>query len=197
MAERESGRLDVARSVHNQAIKQVKAVEEMKSLRINKADVLHLKARCIFEQCRTLARIPERRAQAETNLTATIVQWEALEKDNPRLPLYREWQSIAYRTRGQVRMDGKRPEDARADFERARQLHEELVKEHPKRPSYQADLGRAYAGLGRVARLADDQAAAANWFGKAADALGRAVELSPDNAGNRRSLEEVRAELAR
>jgi serine/threonine-protein kinase len=197
VAEREAGRLDAARSLHNDALRQIVAVQEKKTLRINPADVRHQAARFRYEQARTLAQIPDRRGQAETNLTATIGEWEALQKDNPRLPLYREWQSVARQARGRLRADGKRLDEARADFERSRQLHEELVKEHPDLPSYRADLGRAYAGLGRVARLGGDPAAAANWYGKAVDALARAVEQAPDNAGARRDLEEARAELAR
>ena len=111
------------------------------------------------------------------------------------VPTYREWLGLACQVRGQLRADGKRVEEARADFDRSQQLLEALVKEFPEVPAHRADLGRTYAGLGWLARSAGDKAEAAEWFSKATQALRQAIDQAPDHAENRRSLRTLQAEL--
>jgi serine/threonine-protein kinase len=197
ITERDAGRLDAARSLHNEAIKHLQGMLDKGSSTVNKADVLYFMASCRMQQCRTWARTPERRANAETNLGAAALQWEGLARNYPAIPMYRADQAVALYLRGQLRADGNRADEARADFDKSRQLLEDLVKEFPQIPGYRGDLGRTYAGLGRLAGGAGDEAGAANWLGKAAEALRQAVEQSPDSAENRRSLEEVRNERPR
>jgi serine/threonine-protein kinase len=192
IGEREASRLDAARALHNEAVKLLQDLADRRPGGVNRADVLHFLASCRLEQCRTWVKTPERRANAEKNLTAAATQWEILAKDYPGIPMYRESQAVAYQVRGELRADDKRPAEARADFEKSRGLLEEWVKEFPGLPGARGDLGRTYAGLARVAA---DREEAVRWYGRAADALGRAVELSPDNAQDRRSLKEVRVAL--
>jgi hypothetical protein len=166
------------------------------SVAVNPADVLNFLARCRLEQSRTWAKTPERRANAEINAGAAALQWEGLARNYPGIPHYREWLGVAYQFRGQLRADAERFDEARADFDKSRQVLEELVKEFPQLPYNHGSLGRTYAGLARLARRSGNEAGAADWFAKAFDALRKAVEQSPDDAGERRSLEEVRAEKA-
>jgi serine/threonine-protein kinase len=197
ITERELGHLDAARSAHNEAVKQLQGMVDKRPNGVNLADVLHFMAACRMEQCRTWVKTPERRENAEKNLGATAVQWDGLAKNYPKVPMYRESLAVAYLTRGELRADGGRADAAREDFEKSRQLLEEWVKEFPDLPGARGDLGRTYAGLGRLARLAGNQAEADRWFAEAVAALDGAVERSPDNARDRRSLEEVRAERSR
>jgi tetratricopeptide (TPR) repeat protein len=197
VAERESGRLDAAQPLHAEAIQYLRKVENDRPEGVNPRDIAHVLALCQLEQCRTWARTPRLRANAEINLGKAAHQWDQLSNDSPGIPSYRMWLGVAYLTRGRVREEENRAGEARADFDRARQLFEELLKESPGLPSRWGDLGGAYAGLGRLARKAGDRAATADWFGKAADALGKAVAGSPDNAQDRRSRDEVLAEQAK
>jgi serine/threonine-protein kinase len=197
LAEREAGHVDAARPLHSEAVKQLQGMIDKRPNGVNLADVLHFMASCRLEQARTWAKTPERRANAETNLGAAAVQWEGLAKNYPRVPMYRESLAVAYLARGEIRADAGRPDEARADFDKARTLLEEWVKEYPDLPAARGDLGRAYAGLGRLARQAGDKAEADRRFAEAVASLDAAVERSPDHARDRRSLEEVRAERAR
>jgi serine/threonine-protein kinase len=197
ISERESGRLDAARSAHIEAVKQLQGMVDKRPTGVNLADVLHFMASCRLEQCRTWVKTPERRANAEKNLGAAATQWEGLARDYRRVPMYRESLALAYQARGELRAEDRRADEARADFDKSRTLLEEYVKDYPDLPGARGELGRTYLGLGRLDRLAGNGAEAARWFGLAAEALGKAVEQSPDNARDRRSLEDVRAEQAR
>jgi serine/threonine-protein kinase len=197
ITERESDRLDAARSAHAEAIKQLQGLVDRRPVGLNQADALHFMAACRLEQCRTWVRTPQRWANAETNLGAAATQWEGLAKNYPKVPMYRESLAEALLARAELRADGNRPDEAGADFEKARQLLEEWVKEYPDLPGARADLGRVYAGLGRLARRTGNKDEADRWFGEAVAALDRAVTQSPNNARDRRTLEEVRAERSR
>jgi tetratricopeptide (TPR) repeat protein len=196
IAERESGRFEVAQPLHAEAIKHLREVENNRPEGVNPRDTAHVLALCQLEQCRTWARDPRLRANAEVNLGKAARRWDQLSSDSAGIPGYRVWLGVAYLTRGRLREEDNRADEARADFDRARQLFEELLKGSPGLPSRYGDLGRAYAGLGRLVRKAGDRTNT-DWFGKAADALREAVAGSPDNAQDRRSLEEVVAELAK
>jgi serine/threonine-protein kinase len=197
VVERDAGWLDTARANHNEAIKLLQGMVDQRPDGVNLADVLNFMARCRLEQCRTWARTPERRANADRNLGAAAQQWEGLAKNHPKIPVFREALAFAHLIRGQLRAEDKRSDEARADLDEARKRYEELVKEFPQLPALRGDLGRTYAGLGRLARAEGDTAGAAGWLAKAAEALDKAVEQSPDNAQDRRSLQEVRAEQAK
>jgi tRNA A-37 threonylcarbamoyl transferase component Bud32 len=194
MAEREAGDTKAALAHHEQAIQLLRTMADRRPARVNRADILHVQARCRLERCRTWVKAPPLPPAAELNMGETAQQWEVLARNYPMVPAYREWQAIAYLARGQLRAAGNRADEARADFDRSRQLLEELVKEYPALPTLRGDLGRAYAGLGRLARRAKNASAADEWFVKAADALGQAVRQSPESAQEVRSLADVLAE---
>jgi serine/threonine-protein kinase len=197
VAEREEGRFDSARAIHNEAIKRLDEMKARSSVAVNPADVLNFLARCRLEQARTWAKTPERRANAEINAGAAALQWEGLAKNYPGIPQYREWLGLAYQFRGQLRADADRFDEARADYDKSRRLLEDLVKEFPQLPYNRGLLGKTYAGLARLARRSGDEIGAADWFTKALAALRQTVEQSPDDAGERRTQEEVRAEQAK
>jgi eukaryotic-like serine/threonine-protein kinase len=194
VAERDAGRLDVARSIHNEAIKTLQGLLEKPPNGVNPFDVAHFLAHCRFEQSRTLAKLPDKQGLAETNFGKVADKWQSLAQDFPKIPMYRESQAAALLARGELRAENKQISAARADLGKSRTLLEVLVKEYPDWPSLRGDLGRVYAALGRLARGEDQKAEAADWFAKAVETLGQAVEQSPDNAQNRRSLEKVRTE---
>ena len=150
---------------------------------VNSVDVKHTLGRCIVEQARTLAKSPKTRANAETNLGQAAQEWAVLSEWYPEIAMYREWQANAYQARGYVRIEMNKPAEAQADFQKSRQLLEELVKESPARVDPRGDLGRTYAGLGRLAQLTGDAKGAAEWFGKAADVLRQAVNQARMSPG--------------
>ena len=104
---------------------------------------------------------------------------------------------MAYAERGRLRAAAGRPDEARPDFEKAREILEAEVRRSPDVPRLSGELGRAYAGLARLARAASDRPAAADWFARATAALRSAVERAPERARDRQDLEDVEAEAAR
>ena len=80
MAQRESGRIDVARATHAEAIKLLQDMVEKRTSRVNLADILNFLARCRVEQGRTWIVTPERRTLADKNLSGAAQQWEGLAK---------------------------------------------------------------------------------------------------------------------
>src|SRR5262249_13698910 len=150
----QAGRLDEALATHREALQLLQEMADRKPAQINPADVNNFLARCRFEQSRTRAKMPEHLAAAEKNLLAVATQWENLARDFPRLPMYREAQASAHLIRGQAEVENNQAAEARGDLEKAQALLEELVKTYPALPSNRANLGKAYAGLGRLARAA-------------------------------------------
>jgi tetratricopeptide (TPR) repeat protein len=192
VALRELDRIDDALAAHADAVARLKAL-----LGEQKGDnnYQHFYGRALVEQARTLTRLPDRRPQAEGDLGEAIRLWDDLQARFPTYPMYREWQALAYSARGQARAAQGRPGPAAEDFERARALWGRLVRESPELPGYRGHLGRTYADLGRLARSHGDAARAADWLAKAEESLRAAQAGAPENALDRHSLEEVRAEL--
>jgi serine/threonine-protein kinase len=192
VSEREREEIKLARTAHSEAIKILRGL--LGKSGINSDDVLHFLGRAIVEQSRTLARIPTSRPAAEKNLALAALRWKELEQRHPNIAMYREWQAIAYREQGQLLVVSKRNDEARSAFEKSRALLEKLTEQFPKSPTYHGELGRTYASLGRLARLATDMARADDWLVKAATALRKALEQSPHRARDRQLLKEVEDE---
>jgi hypothetical protein len=61
-------------------------------------------------------------------------------------------------------------------------------------PAYHGHLGRTFGALGRLAKARGDAQLAMDYLAKACASLQLALEQSPENAIDRRSLETFRAE---
>jgi hypothetical protein len=193
----DAGQIDAAVRDHKEADRRLKALVDKPPPRMSKADILHTRARCMVEQCRTLAKLPEpeRRVTAETNLMLAARECENLAKGAPNVTAYREGQADAYLLHGLLREEDKDGRDAAwADFLKSQELLEQLVRESPDLPGNRGQLGRAYAGLARVERAKGNEDKATEWFLKAVASLSQAVAQSPDDVENRRSLKEVQAQ---
>ncbi len=201
IVQRESSKLDLAYQAHQEPIKLGDELLKNPRQGLYKGDVIHFVTSFRLEQSRTWARftdMPKRRENAEKNLSSTIQQWELLAKSFPAIAMYRESLGEAYQARGQLRAEDKlRWDEAREDLQKSQKILEGRVHESPELPGPRGDLGRTYLELGRLARRMNDGVAAGEWFAKAAATLGKAVEQSPDNARNVRSLAEARAETAK
>jgi hypothetical protein len=138
-----------------------------------------------------MLRIPESRPKAESPLSATILEWERLVNERAGIAMYRESLGTAYRVRGTIKAGDKRWEAAEKDFEESRKVLDVLTQKWPQLPSSHAELGRTCLELGRLARTTNNPAARDTWFAKATEELARAVQMSPDNMRDRRSLKEV------
>jgi serine/threonine-protein kinase len=193
VARRELGQTDGALTAHAESLTQIQAHLESR----NDNDGQHIRGRSLFEQGRTLARLADRRPQAENDFNQAILIWDDLQRRYPQYPFYREWQAVALTARGELRAAGGRPGPAADDLERARTLLERLVKESPDVPRYRGQLGRVQADLGRLALSRGDARGAEDWLTKAVESLRAASERAPEDALERRSLDEARADLER
>jgi serine/threonine-protein kinase len=191
---RELGRLDEALPIHAEAIERSAALRKQSPTNNNYE---HFHGRSYVEQGKTLARLPERRREAEASFTASLPIWESLQTRYEKTPQYREWPALSYLERGQVRAATGRPGPAAEDFERARALFETLVGEAPDATSYRAGLGRACAALGRLALAGGDRDKAVDWLTKAREALDEVVRRSPEDVQERQALRETEADLAK
>jgi tetratricopeptide (TPR) repeat protein/tRNA A-37 threonylcarbamoyl transferase component Bud32 len=179
IVERDAGRPDSARPLHAEACKIMQGVVDRRPAGVGLTDAVHHMALFRLSQARTWALDPKRRANAETNLAATAKQWEGLAGSHPAVPMYRAALGEAYLALGELRaMETSRVAEARASFENARRLFADLARDHPRLPGPYEGLGRACAGLGRLAKA---RAEAADWFDKAAAALGEAAGMSPED----------------
>src|SRR5262249_12462473 len=195
--ERESGRPDAARSRHREALTELQPLAAERREGVNLADVLHFRAWFLLEQCQSLVKAPtpERLKLAEANLGSVIERGTRLANSYRQVPMYRELRGVAHQVRGQLRLDGQRPQEARTDLEESRKLLEAIVQESPELPASRAALGKTYFLLARLARAEGDPAEAAQRLDEAAQALRQAVGQSPDDAQARETLKEVQAEL--
>ena len=196
ICEREAGRLEAAYEAHKEPLKILFEIVNQPPAGVNPFDAKHFYASCQLEQFRTWAKfpIPKRLENAEKGFGATITLWEALAKSLPHVPMYRGSLGVAYEYRARIRVaDPARVTEARDDLEKSRTLLMQRVQDTPNVPAPRGDLGRTYLALGRLAKQANDPAAA-DWFGKAAESLEEAVKQSPDNAQEKQSLEELRSQ---
>ena len=167
---------------------------------MSKSDFLHARAR--FRLQRTLTSIQFSRddrslVRADKNLSSSIDQWLGLAQSFPDIPMFQESMAEAYFHRGLLRSRIQQAAAAKGDLENARRLFESLVENHPEMIVYLGDLGRTYLEMGRLCRGNGDKSEANQLLDKAVNALGKATELCPDNAGDQMSLSEARAEHAK
>lgn len=199
VSERDAGRLPEARLLHAEAVQLLDDLLQKRPARVVLSDILNFRAICRLEQARTLLKVPDKqlREDAETNLGLAAEQWEGLATNYLWIPHYRERWAIALQTRGQLRLEDKRHDLARKDFEKSKEILDALVKAHGLQPAYRAELGKTYAGLGRLERALGNKNEAGLWFDEAVKELDVARKQAPDNAHHRRSFEEAQAEKAK
>jgi tetratricopeptide (TPR) repeat protein len=187
VVERDFGRREAALPLHEQAYKQIKDLLDESPAGVVRNDLIQFGMRFQYEKCKTMANDPKQRAEAEKLLIPVIQEWEILDRRFRFLiPMYSESLAMAYHLRGRIRLDSQRSDEARADFELARKLQEDLVKQFSQMPGPRADLGRTYMSL-----AAADKPNAADWLKKARGSLEQAVKMSPDNAEIQRALKEL------
>ena len=85
--------------------------------------------------------------EAEDTFNQAIEIFEGVAKDQPENPMHRMNLGIAHYNRARRRMD-------RAGFERARDIQEAVVREHPSVVSFRESLALTYGNLGNVQRNA-------------------------------------------
>ena len=85
--------------------------------------------------------------EAERTFNRAIEIFEGVAKDQPENPVHRMNLGIAHYNRARRRMD-------RAGFERARDIQEAVVCEHPSVVSFRESLALTYGNLGNVQRNA-------------------------------------------
>jgi tetratricopeptide (TPR) repeat protein/tRNA A-37 threonylcarbamoyl transferase component Bud32 len=191
---RELGRADEALPVHAEAVERAAALRKQSPTNNNYE---HFHGRSLVEQGRTLARVPERRQDAEASLSTPLPSWDHLQERYPQTPQYREWPALARLERGQVRAAAGCPRPAAEDFEQARVGFEALANSAPDVTNYRAGLGRTYAALGRLALAGGDNATAVDWLTKARQALDEVVRRVPEDAQERQTLRDAEADLAK
>jgi serine/threonine-protein kinase len=191
VAERDLGHIADALRHHEEALEQAKNLLGRRS----DNNVQHFFGRALVDQGQTLAQLQDRLPEAEEDFGKAILIWDDLVKRAPQIGYYAEYQAIAYEARARLRAATGRADLAHSDLEKSRALLEELVRKSPDVPGYRGHLGRTYGALGKLASSGADSQQARPWFERACEALRAALERSPENALDRRSLEEFRAEL--
>jgi tetratricopeptide (TPR) repeat protein len=182
----------------NEALDPVtEAVNNLRKMQKRAADdnVLHLLGMALVEQGFTMSKIASRHMEADGALGEAIRNWQALRRSSGQIPLYREWQAVAYQARGKLRTVMKRFDSAAEDLAQSRSILEEFVKQSSALPRYRGQLGRTYGALGRLALARKNTNEATALFDKAIATLGRALEQDAENALTRASLEEYQAEV--
>ena len=197
LTQREKGQFDMAIKLHNDAIGALHDLFNKPIENVNKADVQSFMASFQVEKCRTWIQTGQRLADADTNLSGAIQEWDQLYTSFPQVPMYRENQAMALQLRGQVRAQTNRVQEARADLEKSRQLLANLTARFEHIPGPHAELGRTYTELGRLERAANNGESAKEWFNKAVAELKTAQKLAPANARIAESLQQTAAELAK
>ncbi|QDV35438.1 serine/threonine-protein kinase [Tautonia plasticadhaerens] len=144
---------------------------------------------CLDALARLLAPQPGRRAEAEAAAVEAVEQWRANVEYDDDLPHYRAGLADALAFRGGLRLDAGDLDAARQDFDAALGLLSRLLRESPGVPAYRGQAGRLFAGLGRLSLRRDDPEQAVRRLEVAVAFLRLAVEGSPEDDLDRRSLE--------
>jgi tetratricopeptide (TPR) repeat protein len=186
----ELGHPDDALKTHDEAVGRAKAL----LARQNDNYVQHFFGRAVLHQGQTFARLPGRLPAAKENFDKAIAVWENLRSRAPGNGYYAEYLALAFKARAEVHAATGEFASAAADLNRSRTILDELIRQAPGVPAYHGHLGRTFGALGRLAKARGDGKAAADWFAKACASLERAVDQAPENAIDRRSLNEFRSE---
>lgn len=193
MLQRETGEAKKARETHRDVVKPINELQVKDAAGIAPADYFSLKAHCALEQCKTLMEFPDAKVRqvAKINLDQNVTHWHGLAAAYPWIPYYRNRHAVSLLTRGLLSFQDKDFEKAFADYDASRRLLEKQAESHPRVPAYHADLGRCYAGLGRVMRAQNKRADIDGWIGKAEESLRRAIKMSPDDRSLRQDLDAI------
>jgi serine/threonine-protein kinase len=189
IVEREANRVEAALPLHTESIRLIQEMLDQSPAGVVRNDLIQFGTRFQFEHSKTLSADPGQRAKAEELLAAVIHEWDILVRNfHLLIPMYSESLAMAYHLRGQIRLDSNRRDEARADFEQAQILQEDLVKQFSYMPGMRADLGRTYIHL---AKLETEKANVDTWHDKARKLLEEASKLAPDSAEIQRALKQL------
>jgi hypothetical protein len=192
LRERERGDVKKGNQLHKAALKLVKDLLDVRATQIAPADMLGAEALIMLDYCETaLGGVEPKFKPIENNLVANAKQWQMLATNYPWIPHYRGREAVARQVHGRLCLDTKRADQAAGHFEASSQLLQELVKAHPDVVEYRADLGRAYAGLARAAKVSGNDRSADQWRLRAREILANAVNRSAHDARLRTELREL------
>ena len=94
-----------------------------------------------------------KRISAEETFGKAIELLEALIRDFPSVPAYRDELATVNRTKGVLLQEVQRPTEAEAAFDKSLAIHQELVKNFDQFPEYQSKLADDYLAIGRLQLL--------------------------------------------
>ena len=197
-AAREAGRRDAALAAHVAAFREFQTIfkEPQTPGRRRRSERATLLLPSIGSSRPNVCAMANRRDRAERDFTHAIDIWADLQRAAPRTPFYRDWQAVAYLSRGRLRAESDQPPQqslAATDLDRSRAILEVLVSASPAVPRYQVHLGQAYAALSRLAARRNDKSDAARWSSRAAAAFRAALARSPDAEPLKKLLAAVEA----
>ena len=143
----------------NQAIAIFDSAEKIqKSLAANHSDIPTIRrdlARTLNNKGVQQWKTEGKRTSAEVTFGEAIELIEALIRDFPSVPAYRDELATVRRTQGGLLQEGQRPEEAEAAFGKSLAIHQALVKDFPQLPDYQSRLSDDYSAIGRLLMLED------------------------------------------
>jgi hypothetical protein len=145
-------------------------------------DDRHVYFHARLNRAETLARLPDRRAGLEDELTELVVGWDRLLAENPDDVFVTEGLGSAYRVRGEGLLAAGRPEPALKDLKAAEGYLRGLYQRHPDVPEYARLLGLTYTALARrAAAVGKSPDAARLYAGNAARLFEAARKQDPEN----------------
>jgi tetratricopeptide (TPR) repeat protein len=188
VALRELGRFEDALAVHDRAIERFAGFIKLQTEATRTYTFEYHRAQA--ERALTLACVPGHRAAGVTDLDSAIAGCEKLVKQFPQFPAYHRAQGACTLYRGRLKALLGQREAAAQDLNTAARIFEGLVGKFQDIPVYRSFLGQTYTALGQ---LDTDSRKKAEWYRKSREMLDGALQLSPENAQDRKALADLDA----
>jgi len=127
--------------------------------------------------------------ESEAAYRQAIARQEALCRDEPANPVYRQDLATTQNWFGELLREGGRPPDeAGMHYQAAQELQQQLVNEYPAQASYRTELARSHYNLGIVERITNKLTAAQENLDRAVGLLNELHEADPADANVREDL---------
>jgi serine/threonine protein kinase len=128
-------------------------------------------------------------SESEAAYREAIARQEALCRDDPGNPSYRQDLANTHNWFGELlRENGRPPDDAKIHYLAAQELQQQLVREYPSEASYRTELARSLYNLAIVERISNKVPAAHENLDRAVDLLNELYEANPSDANPRQDL---------
>ncbi|HMF13418.1 MAG TPA: serine/threonine-protein kinase, partial [Gemmataceae bacterium] len=134
-------------------------------------------------------RMRDQRAEAERAYGEAIARQQALRRENPKEPLYRQDLANSHNWLGELlREDGASADEAGRHYRAALELQEGLVRDFSHEPAYSMELARSHYNLGILQKNRNQQTEARANYNRAVGLLQVLHEATPSEPNVRQDL---------